>query len=143
MKLGGFGGTALLLLLAPAAFGQASALLTTTQLAQAGPSQILFAAMVKGCGVADSLAKLDIEKQQPFLLLASGSAPVVQVPTDAAAEQKFQFHYYEYGCTSPDEACMLGYNQRVFAYLTSKYGRKWAKAVRSDVIGLKAWRRAQ
>lgn len=103
---------------------------------------MLFAAMVAGCGAADSLAKVDIEKQLPFLLLSGGIAPVAYMPTDAVVEQKFQFHYYEFGCSSPEEACVLGYNQRIFAYLTSKYGKKWLKAVRPDVLGLKSWKSA-
>lgn len=134
--------TALFVLLATAAFGQSNAPLSDAQLSEAGASRMLFASMVAGCGVADSLAKMDIAKQRPFLLLAGGIAPVAYMPTDAVIEQKFQFHYYEYGCSAPDEACILGYNQRVFDYLTSKYGKKWVKAVRPDVVGLKDCKKA-
>ncbi|WP_198989007.1 hypothetical protein [Hymenobacter sp. BT559] len=131
------------LLLSLSAFGQGNASLTDVQPAQTGPAQMFFASMVAGCGVADSLAKLDIKKQMPFLLLKGGIASVVHVPTDSLAEQKFQFHYYDFGCSGPDEACVLGYNQRIFEYLTSKYGKRWLKAVRRDVVGLKEWKRTQ
>jgi hypothetical protein len=133
--------TSLLVLLSFGAFGQFRAHLTDNELNAAGASKMHFASLAAGCGVADSLATMDVEKQLPFLLLAGGIAPVAYMPTDAVVEQKFQFHYYEYGCSSPDEACILGYNQRIFAYLTEKYGKKWLKAVRPDVVGLQAWKR--
>jgi hypothetical protein len=141
MKTGKLVGATLLMLVSIAAFGQSKAQLTDTELNEAGASRMLFASMVAGCEVADSLAKMDIGKKLPFLLLYGGIAPVAYMPTDAEVEQKFQFHYYKYGCSAPEEACVLGYNQLMFAYLTEKYGKKWVKAVRADVVGLKAWKR--
>lgn len=134
-------GVGLLTLLYSSAFGQFRARLTDNELNAAGASKMFFASLATGCGVADSLARMDVEKQLPFLLLAGGIAPVAYMPTDAVAEQKFQFHYYEYGCSPLDEACILGYNHRIFAYLTKRYGKKWLKAVRPDVVGLQAWKR--
>lgn len=132
--------TGLFILLSVAAFGQFRAHLSDAQLTTAGPSKILFAAMLTGCGIADSIARVDIDNQMPFLLLAGGIAPIAYMPADALMEQKFQFHYYEYGCSPPEEECLLGYNQRIFAYLTDKYGKKWITSVRQDVIGLKDWK---
>ena len=140
MKVRAMLSTGLLMLLSVAAFGQYQAKLSDAQLNAAGPSKMLFAAIVTTCGVADSLAKADISHDMPFLLLAGGIAPVAYMPADALVEQKFQFHYYEYGCSSPEEECLLGYNQRVFAYLTDRYGKQWLKAVRQDIVGLKEWK---
>jgi len=128
-------------LLSTTAFGQLQPPLTDAELSATGPARLLFAALVAGCGMADSLAKADIARQQPFLLLAGGIAPVAYMPADAVVEQKYQFRYYEYGCSPPDETRVLAYNQRVFAYLTATYSKRWLKAVRPDVVGLRDWRR--
>jgi hypothetical protein len=141
MKTQRFVWASLFTLLSTTAFGQLQPRLTDAELSTTGPAKLLFAAMVAGCGVADSLAKTDIGRQQPFLLLAGGIAPLAYMPTDSLVEQKYRFRYYEYGCSPPEEACVLAYNQRVFAYLTATHGKRWLKAVRPDVVGLRAWRR--
>jgi len=86
------------------------------------------------------LAKLDIEKGLPFLLIQSGIGPVVYA-TDSVFESNYQVYYYEQGCVGPDIEQMKGYNFEIFNYLTSKYGKKWIHSVRKDVIGLKQWKR--
>jgi hypothetical protein len=141
MKTRSVAWTGFFALLSTTAFGQLQPRLTDAELSATGPAKLLFAAMVAGCGVADSLAKADLARQQPFLLLAGGIAPVAYMPTDSVVEQKYRFRYYEYGCSLPEEACVLAYNQQIFAYLTATYGKRWLKAVRPDVVGLQAWRR--
>ena len=52
-------------------------------------------------------------------------------------EKKYNIEYYDFGCTPPNEECVIQYNKTIFANLDKKYGRKWRKEVRKDVIGLK------
>ncbi len=86
------------------------------------------------------LAKSDIGKGLPFLLIQSGIGPVTY-PTDSIFESNFKVYYYEEGCTGPDIELMETYNFEIFNHLTSKYGSKWIHSIRKDVIGLKQWKR--
>ncbi|MCT8341240.1 hypothetical protein MG296_14330 [Flavobacteriaceae bacterium TK19130] len=92
------------------------------------------------CNKAVEFAESDIKNGQPILLLAGGIAPV-QVLTDVDFENKFNVSFYDYGCVQPSEICMEKYNWKIFDYLTEKYGRKWQKEIRDDVVGFKKWKR--
>ena len=123
------------------AFGQAVAL-TDAQIGNSGPSKLIFATLNNGrCEVAVQLAEKDIANKLPFLCLFGSIAPTVMVPSDFQFEQKFQVHYYEYGCSPAENACMVAYNSRVFKYLSDKYGDRWMKLVRKDTIGFNEWKR--
>lgn len=87
---------------------------------------------------ATALAERDIQAGTPFLILASGGAPVV-ITTDAAFERQFKVEYFEMGCTSPNLVSMRAYNARMFAYLQATYGKAWRRRIRSDVVGLAQW----
>lgn len=89
---------------------------------------------------AKNLARQDIDKGTPFLLLQSGIAPVVYT-TDSIFENKFRVYYYEQGCTGPDNELMKAYNIEIFKYLDEQFGKKWRKSIRKDVIGFKKWKR--
>lgn len=122
------------------AFGQ-QPVLTDAQINAAGPSKLMFAAIGnEACDAASQLAEKDIANNLLFLCLSGGIAPIAIMPADKQFEQKFQVHYYEYGCSSPEQVCMVMYNKRVFAYLSGKYGNGWMKRVRKDVVGFKEWK---
>jgi len=89
---------------------------------------------------AIELAKNDIKKGTPFILLQSGIAPVVYM-TDSIFESKFKAYYYEQGCVAPDYELMKAYNFVIFDFLTDTYGKKWRREVRKDAIGLRQWKR--
>ena len=89
---------------------------------------------------AQELAKKDIEKGIPFLLIQSGIAPVVYT-TDSVFENRFKAYYYEQGCTGPDNELMIAYNIEIFKFLDKEYGKEWRKSIRKDVIGFKKWKR--
>jgi len=92
------------------------------------------------CEKAVEFAESDIKNGKPILLLAGGIAPVL-ILTDVDFEKKFNVSFYDYGCIQPSEICMEKYNWRIFDYLTEKYGRKWQKEIRDDVVGFKKWKK--
>ena len=128
--------TILLLKLSLLSFGQ-SRELTDDDYNSSGAIQLIFETEISR---AQELAKTDIEKGIPFLLIQSGIAPVVYT-TDSVFENRFKAYYYEQGCTGPDSELMKAYNIEVFTFLDKEYGKKWRKSIRKDVIGFKKWKR--
>ncbi|WP_147920556.1 hypothetical protein [Pontibacter qinzhouensis] len=88
---------------------------------------------------ARELAKKDIKKNMPFLLLRSEIAPVVY-NTDSAFENKYSVYYYEDGCTGPDYRLTEEYNFVILDHLQKTYGKEWMRKIRTDVVGYKKWR---
>ena len=111
--------------------------LTDTDYNNSGAIKLIFATEISE---AKNLARQDIDKGTPFLLLQSGIAPVVYT-TDSIFENKFRVYYYEQGCTVPDNDLMKAYNIEIFKYLDEQFGKKWRKSIRKDVIGFKKWER--
>ncbi|MHA6249116.1 FEKKY domain-containing protein [Pontibacter sp. CAU 1760] len=87
------------------------------------------------CVVNQDVAYRDIKYQRPRLLLVGGIAPVVYA-NQQKFEQRYDVAYHDFGCVAPNEKCIALYNKVVFEYLDKRYGRKWRKEVRKDVIGL-------
>nr|WKN38233.1 hypothetical protein K4G66_05905 [Tunicatimonas sp. TK19036] len=92
--------------------------------------------IVADCEVSRKMAELDIKNGKPNLLLIGGIAPVVYMD-QYKFEDKYDVEYKDYGCTPPAQECVEQYNERIFEYLDSRYGKSWRKKVRKDVIGLK------
>ena len=88
------------------------------------------------CDVNKYKAIYDIHYDKPRLLISGGIAPIVYVGQEKF-EEKYGVVYHDYGCISPDFACMVEYNQTVLDYLDQTQGKKWRKEIRKDVIGLK------
>jgi hypothetical protein len=88
------------------------------------------------CEINDVVAALHIKENKPKLILVSGISPIIY-STDNKFEKKFKVKYSEFGCLSPSKECVIQYNKTIFEYLDKKYGGKWRKEVRKDVIGLK------
>lgn len=86
------------------------------------------------------LAKNDIEKGIPFLLIQNGIEPAVYT-TDSVFENRFKVRYYEYGCTGPRTELINAYNNEIFIFLDKEFGKEWRKSIRKDVIGFKNWKR--
>jgi len=91
--------------------------------------------IIADCPVNKEVAEIDISNNEPRLLIAGGIAPVFYEDQEEF-EQKYHIKYEIYGCVIPARECMEQYNTRIFEYLDSKYGKKWRKEVRKDVIGL-------
>jgi hypothetical protein len=90
------------------------------------------------CTQIDELFKNDIKSKTIFLFLQGGIEPIVY-STDKKFEKKYGIYFQDFGCISPNYKCIIKYNYKVFDYLTMKYGEKWKKEIREDVIGLKEW----
>ncbi|NAY93452.1 hypothetical protein GTQ34_16190 [Muricauda sp. JGD-17] len=90
---------------------------------------------------AKNLAKSDLKNGIPFLLLMGGVAPTI-IATDPQFEQEYGIYFYEFGCTGPENEILIAYNKTIFDYLQNKYGKKWIKEVRDDVVGFKEWKKA-
>jgi hypothetical protein len=90
---------------------------------------------ISECGVNQDIAQRDISNQKQRLLLAGGIAPVMYIHQDRF-EKKYNVLYDDFGCLAPNHDCIVKYNKVIFKYLDSKYGKKWRKEVRKDVIGL-------
>ncbi len=117
-------------------YGQSKAL-TDADFNTSGASKLTF---VTTKAEAIELAKNDILKGIPFILLQSGIAPTV-FQTDTVFENKFKIHYYEYGCVGPDFEIMKAYNFVIFNFLTEYYGKKWSQEIRKDAIAIRQWKR--
>ncbi|MEI6823748.1 MAG: hypothetical protein WCL51_17595 [Bacteroidota bacterium] len=87
--------------------------------------------------VSKEIAAIDIKIGKPKLLLAGGITPIIY-NNQHKFEKKYHVKYYDYGdlINVPFES-MEEYNNKIFEYLDSKYGKKWRLEIRKDVIGLK------
>ena len=87
---------------------------------------------------AIEFAKKDVENGIPFLFLPMGDAPI-KYRSDSIFEKKYKV-YYRYGnCEQGFYELKYEYNNVVFKFLNNKYGKKWSKEVRKDVIYLDTW----
>lgn len=88
------------------------------------------------CEVNKEVAEIDIKKNKSKLLLIGSIAPIIY-SNQYKFEKKYNIEYYDFGCITPNEECVIQYNKTIFADLDKKFGKKWRKEVRKDVIGLK------
>jgi hypothetical protein len=92
------------------------------------------------CEQIDEWIKADFKNKNVYLFLQGGIAPV-EYTTDKDFENKYGIYFFDFGCVPPSEKCVIEYNSLVFDYLTKKYGKKWKREIRNDVIGFKEWKR--
>jgi hypothetical protein len=107
--------------------------LTDEHVNKSGAVQLVF---IDSLNQATKLAIQDITNGTPFLLLQSGISPVAYT-TDKKFENKYKVVYYESGCSGPKKRFAVEYNKTIFKHLTDKYGKKWKKEIRKDVIGFR------
>ncbi|UII20731.1 hypothetical protein [Fulvivirga ligni] len=127
--------TILLTLISSLSFCQ-SYQLTNSQINDSGANQLMFSTTIDE---AEELAQKDIKSETPFLLLEGGISPIVY-DTDSLFEATYHVFYYENGCSGPDNQMLKAYNSVILNYLQDKFGRKWRKTIRKDVIGYKEWK---
>ncbi len=124
----------ILLFLSNLAFGQ-SKKLSDEVINNSGASKINF---IKDCNEVNKLAETDIKNETIFLFLQSGEAPIIY-SKDVTFEKEYNIKFYEQGCIGSN--CTKEYNKIIFNYLLNKYGKKWIKQIRKDVIGFKDWKK--
>lgn len=91
--------------------------------------------IIADCEVNQEIAEIDIKFNKPRLLIIGGIAPVIY-KNQEKFQKKYKIEYFDFGCVSPDEECIKLYNKFIFKYLDTKFGQKWRKEVRKDVVGL-------
>lgn len=52
---------------------------------------------------------------------------------------KCDTRFFDFGCVEPPKENIEKYNQKVFEYLTEKFGNAWLYEIRIDVPGLGKW----
>jgi hypothetical protein len=105
-------------------------------------AKITFADTLKNCMVIDEWFKSDVKTHKTFLFIQGGEAPHVYT-TDKNFEKKYKIHFNDLGCIVLDLKCITRYNNQVFDYLTSIYGKKWVKEIRKDIVGLSQWKKSR
>jgi len=86
-------------------------------------------------GINDSIAQIDIIEGRPRLILKGGMV-VSKIHGQEIFETNYGIKYYDFGCISLDQESITSYNKVIFKFLDKKYGKKWRKEVRKDVVGL-------
>lgn len=85
----------------------------------------------------EETARRDILSNNPKLLLFGSIVPIYYKGQEKF-EQKYKIKYYDFGCVPEDcFECFEIYNKIIFKYLDKKFGKKWRKTVRKDVLGFK------
>ena len=85
--------------------------------------------------IDDETAREDIKSGKVQFLLSGGIAPVIY-KSDKKITRKYGVSFYEYGCEAISNESLRRYNEVVAEYLDHRYGEKWRKEVRNDIIGL-------
>ena len=78
---------------------------------------------------------ISLKSHKIKLFLIGGIAPIY-IKGQEEHEKKFEFEYYDYGCTPEMETCSKSYSLQVFEYFDRKYGKSWRNHVRKDVLFL-------
>jgi hypothetical protein len=122
-------------------FGQ-SRTLTDEEINNSTITKITFADTTRNCEVMYQWFKHDVANNTIFLFLQGGIAPVIY-SDDKGFESKYKVYFWDFGCTTPEQKCLISYNTKVFDYLTNTYGKTWMKKIRKDVIGFSEWQKNQ
>jgi len=78
----------------------------------------------------------DIENGEINILISSGIAPV-EYKADRKFMKKYNVNFKDLGCEAIAQESLIEYNKVVFEYLDKKYGNKWRRKIRKDIVGLK------
>lgn len=85
-------------------------------------------------------AKLDIEQNEVKIIFLGGfgGIPDFKNKKDSLFQIKYNVSFYSEGCmrSSSDEDLLM-YNETIFNYLDSSFGKEWVKEIRDGAIGFK------
>ena len=89
-------------------------------------------------GIDRKSAKSDIEQGNFRLFVTPVGISGLMEPqvNDDEFQKKYAIRYAAFGCVFPEFECIEGYNTVMFDYLDKKFGTKWRKEARTDVIYL-------
>ncbi len=91
------------------------------------------------CQLNRESALQDIKTGKIKLLIQGGMVPKTNNKFDNEFEKEYNLNYYDFGCTYIGNECMEDYNKTIFEYLDDKYGNRWKKKIRKDVIGIESY----
>ena len=77
----------------------------------------------------------EIKNKSPRIVIVGGIIRAGR-PGDDKFAKKYKIQFVDTGCVIEDSDCIAAYNKATFEYLDKKYGKKWRKYVRQDLIGL-------
>ena len=80
-------------------------------------------------------ALVEIKNKTPKLVIVGGIVRAAR-PGDARFAKKYKIQFIDTGCAIENSDCIAAYNKVIFAFLDRKYGKKWRKQVRQDLLGL-------
>ena len=80
-------------------------------------------------------AIIEINNKTPKLVIVGGIVRASK-PGDAKFAKKYKIQFIDTGCVIENSDCIAAYNKVTFAFLDRKYGKKWRKQVRQDLLGL-------
>ena len=84
-------------------------------------------------------AKKALGEGTASLIIVGGISPTVYVGQERF-KKKYGVDYYDFGCTPEcSDQQMKLYNYTIFNWLEGRFGNKWQKDVRKDVVGLEKW----
>ena len=87
---------------------------------------------------AKERAQSDLSKNTASLFIQGGIASTITA-ADRSFKKKYLVDIRDFGCIGMNLAISTAYNQEVFKYLDSKFGKQWRTDVRQDIIGLKEY----
>tara|TARA_R110000850_G_scaffold80862_1_gene173460 strand:+ start:2273 stop:2863 length:591 start_codon:yes stop_codon:yes gene_type:complete len=88
------------------------------------------------CEYDSAKAEYDWENEQAQFLLIGSIAPIANTRSDNRFEEKYNIEYYDFGCMMPNYECIELYNQRMAQLMDERFGKKWRKKARTDIIGI-------
>ena len=84
-------------------------------------------------------AKKALHEGTAELLIVGGISPIVYIGQERF-KKKYGVGYNDFGCLPEcSNQEMKLYNYTIFNWLNEKYGKKWQKSVRKDVVGFEKW----
>ena len=73
-------------------------------------------------------ALLALKKNTPKVVIVGGIVRAIK-PGDTKFAKKYKIQFIDTGC-------IVEFNKVTFAFLDRKYGKKWRKQIRKDLLGL-------
>jgi len=77
----------------------------------------------------------EIKNKSPRIVIVGGIIRAGR-PGDDKFAKRYKIQFVDTGCVIEDINCIADYNKVTFEYMDKKYGKKWRKHARQDLIGL-------
>ena len=76
-----------------------------------------------------------IQDKLPRIVIVGGVMRAARPGDDEFAE-KYKIQFIDTGCVIESGNCIAEFNKITFAYLDKRYGKRWRKHIRQDLLGL-------